>query len=199
MSKNTRKKLVLLSLLSTVLLSGCNKVDNNQANNTNINIEATTEATTEEVIYNETIAKIYVDYKEKSNRSIKMDDLIIESYDKPQYIWNEKGVNYIYDYRINFNNNQELTYCDPGYGSKMYAVIVRNSDGSYEPIAALADIDEKIVNVKVTYLYDQTTYEPSKNYITIDNPTKEDLNNLKNGYDYIKSKDTTTLKLSKNN
>lgn len=198
MGKNRYKKLALLYLLSTVLLSGCNKVDDKQAYN-NINIETTTETITEEAIYNETIAKIYVDYKEKSNRNIKIDDLIIESYDNPKYVWNENGVNYIYDYRINFNNNQELTYCDPGYGSKMYAVIVRNSDGTYEPIAALASIDQKIVNVKVTYLYDQNTYEPSKNYIIIDNPTKDDLNNIKNGDEYIKSENDNKLILTKNN
>lgn len=199
MKKSKLRKIALLSALSTMLLSGCGQ-NNIQNNEVTYEIQ-TTEATTEEsdTIYNQTIAKIYVDYKEKSKKDIQIDDLLIESFEDPKYIWNKNGENYIYDYRLNYDNNQEYEYCDPGYNSKMYAVIVRNDDGTYEPIAALADIDNRIVNVEVTYLYDQTTYEPSKNYIYLSNPTKEDLYNIKNGDEFINNSGKELTLSNKNN
>jgi len=74
----------------------------------------------------------------------------------------------------------------------MYAVILKDND-NYEPIAAIANMDGQIINVKVTYFYDNNRYEPSNNYIIIDNPTKEDLNNIKNGEEYIKSENKEPL------
>lgn len=195
MHKNRLRKIALLTALSTTLLTGCrdNKKDDIAVNTPVITtkIEENADKYQDEnidVVSNQTIAQIYEEYKELSNKDIDITHLRIEEYKEPKYIW-KKGDKYIYDYGINGYDNEEYTYIDPGYHGKMYAVIVKNNDivSEYEPIAALANIDGEVFNVKVTFYKDNTRYEPSENYITIDNPTKEDFNNIKNAEEYIYS------------
>ena len=187
MEKYRLKKVALLTMLSSMLLSGCGKNTDPQPQTTQTVTEATTEYTSEdEVVSNQTIAQIYEEYKDKTNKEIDIEDLKIEEFDKPNYIWN-KGEEYIYDYRINGYDNQEYTYIDSGYHGKMYAVIIKNTDNTYEPIAALANVNGEIFNVIVTFDKDNQIYEPSDNYIIIDNPTKEDYENIKNADEYIYS------------
>ena len=153
-----------------------------------------TKEETNKIITNPTMEKIIEEYNEKTGKNIQKKDLLIEEFDKPLYIWNTEGENYIYDYKINNTDYPGYKYIDPGYHGKMYAVILKTENGSYEPISALANIDGTIINVKVTYLYSEIIYEPSENYIIIDNPTKDDLNNIKNADEYIKSENGKQIK-----
>ena len=189
MDKNRLKKVALLTMLSSMLLTGCGKTNKptNEQPKTTQEIQTTTEITTEDtMVSNQTIAKIYDEYKNKYNKDINIENLKIEEEDKPSYIW-QKGVEYIYDSGINYYNCEEYTYVDPGYHGKMYIVIVKNDDNTYEPIAALAKINGEIFNVRVTFNKDYKVYEPSDNYIIIDNPTNEDFENIKNADEYIHS------------
>ena len=209
MNKSRLKKIVLLSSISTMLLSGCR--DNNVQSNDSTKVITTEVATVEECAgpteaqeINSTIENIKKEYEELTNNKLDESNLFVDRFPQINYLWKDKEGNYIYDYRINFNNNQELEYCDTNNSSKMYAVIVKNDDGSYEPIAGLVDNGDGVKNVTITYCYSNIAYEPSNNYITIDNPTQEDLTNLKKGNDYIKtnyksSKDKELTLSNKNN
>lgn len=186
MEKYRLKKVALLTMLSSMLLSGCGKtnITNNEPQTTQI--QATTELLEEdEIVSNQTIAKIYEEYKELSKKDIDINDLKIEEFIKPNIY--KKGENYYYDFRINGYYGEEYQYIDPGYHGKMYAVIIKNTDETYEPIAALANINGDIFNVQVTFNKDNQIYEPSENYIIINNPTKEDYENIKNADEYIYS------------
>ena len=183
------KKIAILSTLSTMLLTGCN----NAKQPTTQTIIQTTQMTTEAPIAgpteapevtNETIDDIIDEYNSKTNNNINKKDLVIEEYENEIiYMWN-KGDEYIYDHGINYTNNGELENCDPSSIGKMYAVIVKENN-YYEPIAALAQVNGQIVNVKLTYRLNNETYLPSQNYIFINNPTTIDYENLKNGDEYI--------------
>lgn len=204
--KSLRKKLELLFLMSTLIFSseGCTQ------DKDKIDTPITTEITTQEYVEenqaqdkNDTIEEIINKYKEKTNKNINSSNVFVDDFPQIKYLWKDKEDNYIYDYRINFDNNQELEYCDTNSSSKMYVVIVKNEDGTYEPIAGLVKNNDDIKNVTITYCYNNMPYEPSKNYIIIDNPTKEDLENLKKGNEYINSNYTSLndkkLTLSKEN
>lgn len=160
----------------------------------------TTEATTEEYAgpteaqqTNETIDKIIKEYEEKTNKKLDSSNVFVDNFPQIKYLWKDEKGNYIYDFRINNDNNQKLEYCNTSNISKMYAVIVINEDGTYEPIAGLINNGGGVKNVTVTYCYNNSAYEPSQNYIIIENPTDEDLENLKNGDDYIKDNYTSSL------
>lgn len=191
MKNKNLKKIAILSALSSMLLSGCTQ--NNVKNDTNNEKQIITEEKEEskeetiEIITNPTLEKIIEEYNKKTGKNIQKNDLLIEEFDKPLYIWNTEGENYIYDYKINNTDYPGYKYIDPGYHGKMYAVILKTENGSFEPISALANIDGTIINVKVTYLYGDIICDPSENYIIIDNPTKDDFNNIKNADEYIKS------------
>ena len=195
MKKSNLRKIAILTTLSSILLTSC--ANNKTAKDEEMQPipvyadEITTEET-EEMISNQTIAKIYEEYKQNTNEDVDIKDLVIKEFDKPSFIWNTKGENYIYDFRINGYDNQEFTYCDPGYHGEMYAVIVKHNE-DYEPISALANIDNKIINVKVTFFDGDVIYEPSSNYIYIENPSKEDFDNIKNGEEYINSNNKEPL------
>ena len=188
MNKRVRK-IAILSALSTMLLTGCN----NAKQPTTQTVREITETTTEtpvagpteaSEVTNETIDNILDEYNSKTNNTIEKKDIVIEEYENEIiYMWN-KGDEYIYDHGINYDNSGELKNCDPSSIGKMYAVIVKDNN-YYEPIAALAEVEGQIVNVKVTYRLGSETYLPSQNYIFINNPTTIDYENLKNGDEYI--------------
>lgn len=205
------KKTLLFTMaaLTTISATGCSKNDD-KTNTKIVTTEAKTEVTTEEYAggteaqeINTTIDNIINEYEEKTNKNIDSSNIFVDNFPQINYLWKDKEGNYIYDYRINFNNNQELEYCNTSTSSKMYAVIVKNEDGTYEPIAGLVKNGGNVDNVTITYCYSNTPYEPSKDYIIIKNPTDEDLDNLKNGDDYIKDNYSSSkengLTLSKEN
>lgn len=169
-----------------MLLTGCHNKKNDVSNN-KINTNDLIFEEEDKTISNQTIATIYEEYKEKTGKNINITDLEVLEYDLPKYIW-KKGEKYIYDYRINGYNNQGYTYIEPGYYSKMYAVIDTSED--YIPISAIAQKDDKIFNVEVTYLDDNNNvHSPSDNYIFIDDVSLKNIDELKNANEYIYSKE----------
>ena len=196
MDKKRIKKIMLLSMLSSMLLTGCTKKQQEEPTAMVIT-ESTTQEQEEaasEVISNETLEEILKEYNEQTQDNINISDLYIKEYYKDIKYLSQKGEEYIYDYRINGYNNQGYTNIDPGYNGKMYAVVLHN-DEKYETICALAKINGRIFNVKVTILdINKETHEASDNYIYID-PTQENFDNLKDGQDYI---DNYTNNESKN-
>ena len=183
MNKRVRK-IAVLTALSSMLLTGCNNaktgVKQEKTEEYTQYIGTETEKEQIESVSNQTIAKIYKEYKEKTGKDIDIKDLEIIEFDDPNYVWN-KGDKYIYDYRVNDYNNEEYTYIEPGYYSKIYAVI-----DDYTPICALYKNDDGIFNIEVTYAVDKDhVYEPSENYIYIDEPSIDNFNELKDADEYI--------------
>ena len=187
MDKKRIKKIAILAMISSMLLSGCGKKEpkvNTEAVKHTVTTEnKVNEEEYKEVITNETINDIYNEYIIKSNENIKIEDLSIKEVRNPKYLSN-KGEDYIYDYRVNGYNTEGYTNIDPGYHSKMYAVILKTDD-KCEAICALVEVNGEIHNVKVSYL-DGDIREASKYYVYID-PTKVNLENIKNGQEYIDS------------
>ncbi len=182
------KKIAILSALSTSLLTGCSDKKEAVDKTTELTTEITTELNTQEefeIVSNQTIATIYEQYKQQSNEDIDIKNLEIEEFDLPNYIW-KKGEDYIYDYRINGDNTEGYTYIDPGYYSKMYVVKIKKEDNNYEIIAALAHVDYDVFNVRVTIReVDGSTKEASEIYIYIENPTMDNIDEMKNADKYI--------------
>ena len=201
MKKGNLRKIAIYSALSSMLLTGCNQSQEKYSNKPYVPTknEVTTEQTTEEIVYeNETIDKIINEYNEKANSNISKEDIVVETFSsKTDYMW-IKGEEYIYDYSINFYNNGELKNCNPDSVDEIYAVMIINEDG-YEPIAALSKVERELVNVKVNFYKNEIKYEPSENYIYINNPTDEDYSNLKNADKYLRSEENKSLLLAMNN
>ena len=196
------RKLLSIALAATMPLSvsACSKKEVEVEPTTEeITTQANIEEPTEEVIEvtNETIDKIIEDYNTKSGENITKDDVFVEEFNQVTYLWNKEGEIYIYDYDFNKNNYPGYTYHNETYRDEMYALIKKDED-NYEPIAGLYSDGNEVHNVKITYFYNQTRYEASPNYISIENPTKEDLKNLKKGDEYLNPEENKELGLKNN-
>ena len=108
MNKNRLKKIVLLSSISTMLLSGCR--DNNVQSNDSTKVITTEVATVEECAgpteakeINSTIENKKKEYEELTNNKLDESNLFVDRFPQINYLWKDKEGNYIYDYRINLN------------------------------------------------------------------------------------------------
>lgn len=188
-NKSRLRKIALLTALSTSLLTGCGKkVENNTTTIVPTTTEITTEENTEEEVFNETINHIYNEYKEKSGKDIDVTDLAVKEYDNDtSYIHLNQDGKYVYNKDIRADDANYTWIEHPG---KMYVVRVNKGtkeDPYYTPICALVEINGNVYNIEATLFDGSEKHLPDENYIEIENPDKNNINDLKNANEDIES------------
>ena len=190
MEKSRLKKMMILTSLSAALLSGCGKKEAPVEYTTEITTEVTTEEEKNDELYNDTINKVYSEYREKSGRDIDITDLAVAEYDNSiSYIHKDASGNYIYDKDIRADD-PDYTWIDESDLSKMY--VVRVNDGTkedpwYTPVCALTKVDGKVVNVIVNTFDGSETHYASDYYVIIEDAKNKNIDELKRANEDIES------------
>lgn len=187
------RKAIYTSMLATLLFTGCGKTD--KPVEEPITEATTVVQTTEEeidVVYNDTLQQIIGEYKEKSGEDVKVSDFKVDTINGPQFVYKYTDENG--NEKLEFKNYREIPEGHQSIdcsGKTLYIVKLNtHKDGQdwFVPVSGLLD-GMAIENVEVNTWDDQGfEHSASPYYVYIDNPTRDNIDDLKNSKEYLTSK-----------